>query len=127
MKSTGSVVIQAKVSFIAGFGTIQSSFTPFISVPPCGGSAGVIKHIVFIIKENRTFDNYFGTFGGANGATSGVTSTGITVKLTHETDRLPRDIAHSWDPTVWAMDGGKMDQFDTINGGNKNGDLAAYT
>jgi phospholipase C len=26
-----------------------------------------IKHIVFIVKENRTFDNYFGTFPGADG------------------------------------------------------------
>jgi phospholipase C len=30
-----------------------------------------IKHIVFIVKENRTFDNYFGTFPGADGATTG--------------------------------------------------------
>lgn len=27
-----------------------------------------IKHIVFFIKENRTFDNYFGTYPGADGA-----------------------------------------------------------
>lgn len=27
-----------------------------------------IEHIVIIVKENHTFDNYFGTFPGANGA-----------------------------------------------------------
>ncbi len=27
-----------------------------------------IKHVVIIVKENHTFDNYFGTFPGANGA-----------------------------------------------------------
>jgi phospholipase C len=27
-----------------------------------------LRHIVIIIKENHTFDNYFGTFPGANGA-----------------------------------------------------------
>src|SRR3979411_418782 len=27
-----------------------------------------IDHVVLIIKENHTFDNYFGTFPGANGA-----------------------------------------------------------
>jgi phospholipase C len=27
-----------------------------------------IQHVVLIIKENHTFDNYFGTFPGANGA-----------------------------------------------------------
>ncbi len=32
-------------------------------------SSGVnkIKHIIFIIQENHSFDNYFGTFPGANG------------------------------------------------------------
>jgi phospholipase C len=28
-----------------------------------------IQHVVLIIKENHCFDNYFGTFPGANGAT----------------------------------------------------------
>jgi len=27
-----------------------------------------IEHVVIIVKENHTFDNYFGTFAGANGA-----------------------------------------------------------
>ncbi|CAM5697041.1 alkaline phosphatase family protein [Mycolicibacterium aubagnense] len=31
--------------------------------------AGPIEHVVIIVKENHTFDNYFGTFPGANGAT----------------------------------------------------------
>jgi len=41
-------------------------------VPGAAAQSGIqqIKHVVFIIKENRTFDNYFGTFPGANGATS---------------------------------------------------------
>src|ERR1700736_2324295 len=30
-------------------------------------STSPIKHVVLIIKENHTFDNYFGTFPGANG------------------------------------------------------------
>lgn len=28
-----------------------------------------IQHVIIIVKENHTFDNYFGTFPGANGAT----------------------------------------------------------
>ena len=31
-----------------------------------------IKHVVFLIKENRTFDNLFGTFPGARGVTFGL-------------------------------------------------------
>jgi phospholipase C len=31
-----------------------------------------IKHLIVIMKENHSFDNYFGTFPGANGIPSGV-------------------------------------------------------
>jgi phospholipase C len=35
---------------------------------PAGSPAsGRIEHVVIIVKENHTFDNYFGTFPGANG------------------------------------------------------------
>lgn len=30
-------------------------------------ASGLVKHVVIIVKENHTFDNYFGTFPGANG------------------------------------------------------------
>ena len=40
-----------------------------------------IKHIVFVIKENRTFDNYFGQFPGADGATQGTKCDGSVVPL----------------------------------------------
>lgn len=92
-------------------------------------AAGIekIQHIVFIIKENRTFDNYFGTFPGADGATSGAISTGRVIPLGHLPDKTPRDISHSFNAAVTAMDGGKMDKFDVISGGNQNGDYLAYT
>src|SRR5262249_42606829 len=86
-----------------------------------------IQHIVYIIKENRTFDNYFGKFPGADGATSGTISTGRVIPLGQAPDRTPRDIDHSWQAALKAMDGGKMDQFDLIGGGNQNGDFLAYT
>jgi phospholipase C len=52
-------------------------------VPGLGGvpPPGKIKHIVFIVQENRTFDNLFGgpnPFPGADAASSGQTSTGTT-------------------------------------------------
>jgi len=36
-------------------------------VPAGKLGAGSIDHVVIIVKENHTFDNYFGTFQGANG------------------------------------------------------------
>ena len=78
---------------------------------------GNIQHIVFVIKENRTFDNYFGTFPGVEGATSGQISTGDVIPL-RNVPRIPHDISHAFDPCVRAIDGGAMDQFDLIpNGG----------
>jgi phospholipase C len=77
-----------------------------------------IKHVIFIIKENHTFDNYFGTYPGANGATSGTISTGKVVKLMHLADPPPstENPKHSWYYAHLAMDGGRMDKFDLISG-----------
>jgi phospholipase C len=98
----------------------------------CGGTAisgsgaakdiTAIQHIVFIFKENHTFDNYFGTFPGADGVTSGTTSTGQMVRLSHMSDRYQiGNWCNSWNCALQAMDDGKMDQFDLING------LGSYT
>jgi phospholipase C len=93
--------------------------------PPVGASQ--IKHVVFILKENHTFDNYFGAFPGANGASSGKIHTGATVPLTRAPDVSPGDINHSWDAALLGMDGGKMDGFDLIKGARQDGILYSYT
>ena len=91
-----------------------------------GGSINVIQHIVFIIKENRSFDNYFGTFPGANGATSGKVSNGNTLTLGHTPDRV-RDMGHAWNDTITAVNGGLMNQFDLVEHGNDGGDYMSMT
>lgn len=91
-----------------------------------GGTINVIQHIVFIIKENRSFDNYFGTFPGANGATSGKVSNGNTITLGHTPDRV-RDMGHAWNDTITAVDGGLMDKFDLVQHGNVSGDYMSMT
>jgi phospholipase C len=71
-----------------------------------------ISHWIFLIKENRSFDHYFGTFPGANGATTGIISTGQVVPLAHSPDVMPQDLKHTWAITETAMDYGRMDKFD---------------
>ena len=86
-----------------------------------------IQHIVFIIKENRSFDSYFGTFPGADGATSGVISTGDRMALRHAPDRMARDIGHDWEDARRAMNDGKMDRFDLVRDGNVKNDFLSMT
>ena len=85
--------------------------------PAVGSSAGQIvlarshiKHIVFLIKENRTFDNLFATFPGADGTTMGTRCNGTTEQLQPAADREP-DLAHSFLNGINAIDGGAMDCF----------------
>jgi phospholipase C len=86
-----------------------------------------IQHIVFIVKENRSFDQYFGTFPGALGATQGAISTGQMVPLGHTPDMVPRDPGHDFVDAHAGVDGGKMDGFDLQYNANINGDLLAFT
>jgi len=89
--------------------------------------SGKIQHVVYIMKENRSFDHYFGQFPGANGVTSGTISTGQSIPLWRAPDVLFHDVDHMWQGAHIAYDGGKMDMFDINNNSNVNGDFEAYT
>jgi phospholipase C len=82
---------------------------------PCG-TPGTIRHVIYLIKENRTFDNYFGKFGmGSEGATTGVDCAGATVQLGAADDKnFGCDIDHSWQGAHSAYDCTKMDCFDKL-------------
>jgi phospholipase C len=72
-----------------------------------------IKHIVFIVKENRSFDQYFGTYPGVDGATTGLLSTGQVIPMFHTPDSMPWDVCHAWVCTLSDMNYGKMNHYDT--------------
>ena len=86
-----------------------------------------IQHIVFIIKENHSFDNYFGRFPGADGAVTGRLSNGQLVPLGVSPDQVAPDISHSSDAAYLAYDGGKMDRFNLEAGAVTLGVNTAYT
>lgn len=86
-----------------------------------GRTSTPIKHVVVILKENRSFDNYFGRMPGVDGATTAKRSDGRTVALARTPDPLPHDIGHSPAMFLRAYHGGKMDRFDLETGAYANG------
>jgi phospholipase C len=71
-----------------------------------------IKHVVFIIKENRSFNEFFATFPGARKTTLVGMLDGQPKPLVRGTaDRLPNDLPHDRTAAVKAVNGGKMDGF----------------
>lgn len=81
-----------------------------------------IRHIVFLVKENRTFDHLFGRFPGADGATEGATCDGTVVPLARARDDSPGP-AHSFQSGIIAINGGRMNCFDQLDSGR---DLEGY-
>ena len=110
--AVASLVGAALILTTCSDGVIRSRFAANDPTP--------IQHTVFIIKENRTFDNYFAGFPGADGVTSGKTSTGQQVPLTPTPDSDLAQLCNSWDCSVHSINNGKMDQFD------QPGNLGAY-
>src|ERR1700752_4662999 len=85
----------------------------------CSGTASIssatspkIQHVVFIVKENRSFDEYFGQFPGANGSRFGTLSSGQVIPLGHTPDQVAHDLGHDWFSGIQVIDGGKLDLFD---------------
>jgi phospholipase C len=81
-----------------------------------------IKHVVLVIQENRTFNNFFATYPGADGTTTGAVvansqcgiSKNQTIALAKANLVTPKDLVHNYQGFRTARHGGKMDAFDNI-------------
>ncbi len=72
-----------------------------------------IKHVVVIIQENRSFDNFFHDFPGADSVDEGMTPDG-PVPL-HPVDlALPVDVDHQRKAFLVEYNGGKMDGWQRV-------------
>jgi phospholipase C len=83
------------------------------AVPPAG--IHKIRHVVVIMQENRSFDQYFGTYPGADGIPAGVCvpdpANGSCVRPFHDPSNLDRGGPHNVSNAIADVDGGKMDGF----------------
>ena len=121
----------------------------------CGGNAGqvvpappapsvvalapgnYIKHVVVIVQENRSFENIFAGWPGADAPLRGKISTGATVALhqmTYADDCFTIDgqqwcdLGHLWHQAMQGWNNGKMNGFDqeavgTTGGGPRAGTI----
>ncbi len=89
------------------------------SKPQAATPPGVdkIAHVIWIIQENHTFDNYFGTYPGADGFPPStclpkLPGSAECVEPFHMPKGMPPcDLNHAWEVAHAAYDNGKMDGF----------------
>jgi phospholipase C len=85
-----------------------------------------IKHVVIIIQENRSFENMFAGWPGADAPMFGYIagSNGAETKVNLQPVAfIKRDMGHQWADGVTGWDNGKMDKFNVefIEGGGEAG------
>jgi phospholipase C len=78
--------------------------------------------VIYVMLENRSFNNLFGRFPGVTGSTTGVKS-GAEVPLRACPEYLPGDLPHDLAAHMNALNGGEQDGFDL----GAWGDPWAYT
>jgi phospholipase C len=120
--SAGIALASLAYAGCAGSGGTGPPPAPMVTSPEVS-SGKYIKHVVIVIQENRSFDNLFATFPGADGATSGKTSKGKTIPLKQQHLAGALDINHDYSTYQIERDNGKMDGFDLagIAGNNPAG------
>jgi acid phosphatase len=91
----------------------------------------MIQHVVIIVKENRSFDHYFGRFPGANGVMDGGVAIGYkhdggAVVMGTEAPELV-DADHVWAAALTSINDGGMNGYDLISGAFADGGCPAVT
>jgi phospholipase C len=106
------LAVMIVVVCLAGYARPQS--------PPGGAlPAGInkIDHVIYVVQENRSFDNYFGTFPGADGfppdtCLPKLPGSAACVRPFHMPKGQPAcDLSHEWEVAHAAYDAGRMDGF----------------
>jgi phospholipase C len=86
-------------------------------LPSAPAGINKINHVIFIIQENHSFGNYFGTFPGADGIPPGtclptLPGSSTCVKPFHMPKNAPPcDLPHGWQNAHADYNNGRMDGF----------------
>ncbi len=74
----------------------------------------LIKHVVFVIQENRSLDNLFNGFPGADTVTYGRRHDNSVISLHPTSLNVPVDVDHARQTFLNSYNGGRMNGFDLI-------------
>ncbi len=85
--------------------------TPAPAPSPTAVPGSPIEHVIVVLQENRTFDNMFHGYPGANYANDGPTSTGGRVKMQQVPLMTVWDPSHNYDDWLTEYNGGAMNGF----------------
>jgi phospholipase C len=119
----------AAIALTAGCGGGSSAGPRSVMPDPPGGSnpgrgnnlaseRALIKHVVIIVQENRSFDNMFNGYPNANSAKFGTISTGQVVQLQQVSLAAGFNISHKGKDFFTSYDKGKLDGFNLVAAGN---------
>jgi phospholipase C len=96
------------------------------SVKAAGSDLSAIKHVVFLMHENRSFDHYFGTMGGVRGYDDATNRGAFTqawpggsqstllpfhMNTKKQLSECTNDLDHTWPAEHASWNGGAMDRF----------------
>jgi phospholipase C len=91
------------------FRVVERSPWPAPSTP--AQEPGRIDHVLFLVQENHSFDNYFGSFPGADGPDPDARVEGVAPF--HLPAARSANMPHSWGAAHAAVNEGRMDRFVT--------------
>ena len=101
-------------------GSPSPSFSPSLAPRPTplapGETRWPIKHVIYIMLENRSFNHMFGAFPGTTDTTRIGVADGKEVPLTTAPEWFPADLPHDRTAALVAEHDGKMDGFTTYHG-----------
>jgi phospholipase C len=120
LKTAGAAVIACVIASGLFAGGAKGTPGP-PAVASAAGGIQKIQHVVVIMQENRSFDNYFGTYPGADGIpmnAKGVPTvcapnpkTHACVKPYHDPNNRDNGGPHGVDSQIGDVSGGKMNGF----------------
>jgi len=116
LRACAAVALAALLPACGGGGSTGGGSGPPPTPIPSGTPqpAGKIRHVVVIFQENRTVDNLFNGFPGADTVRSGLNSSGQSVPLQPIDMTAPYDLDHSHHGFTTEYANGAMNGFDLV-------------